>query len=670
LTPAVDERPDGTIVLRAVQALGDYPVVLTDRLAYWAGVAPDRTLLAWNRGDDVARATDASGQATDTTKRATDNTDNTATASRGQHGHHGSGSQGRSFEHVTYGDALRKVRCLGQALLDRHLSADRPLAILSGNSVEHLLLALAAQHVGVPYAPVSPAYSLISTDFGALKHVLALLTPGLVFVSDAPQFARALDAAVDSEVEVAHAVSFAPRSPRRRTVTFEELLSTTPTPEVDRRHAAIAPDDVAKILFTSGSTGTPKGVINTHRMICSNQQMILQTLPFLGDEPPVLVDWLPWHHTFGGNHNVGIVVYNGGSLYLDEGRPVAGGFDESVRNLRAIAPTVYLNVPKGFEELVRAFAGDPALAARFFGRVRVLFYAAAGLSQHVADELQRIAIEACGERLVLVTGLGSTETAPMAICRPWASELSAAIGLPVPGVDVKLVPVGLGSGRDASGRPLASDPAGGKLEIRVRGPNVTPGYWRQEALTRDALDDEGFYCMGDAARFVDPRDRSQGLVFDGRIKEDFKLSTGTWVSVGPLRARILAHFAPYVRDAVIAGHDRDEVGMLVVPDIDACRRLCPDLPASAAAAAVIGHAGVRHCLRTRLATFAAGSTGSATRIGRAIVLTEPPSLDAGEVTDKGSLNQRAILERRASLVDDLYAEPPPPHVITKDEPAP
>ena len=343
------------------------------------------------------------------------------------------------------------MRCLGQALVDRGLTADRPLAILSGNSVEHLLLALAAQHVGVPYAPISPAYSLVSTDFTALKQVIALLSPGLVFVSDRARFARALDAALAPDVEVVHADSANMRS-SRQTVSFESLLSTVPTSEVDRRHAAIAPDDVAKILFTSGSTGTPKGVINTHRMIRSNQQAILQTLPFLGDESPVLVDWLPWHHTFGGNHNVGIVVYNGGSLYLDEGRPMPGAFDESVRNLREVAPTVYLNVPKGYEELVRAFRTDRALASRFFGRVQVLFYAAAGLSQHVADELEEIAIETCGERLVLVTGLGSTETAPMAICRPWASEWSSAIGLPVPGVEAKLVPWGekLGDSRARS----------------------------------------------------------------------------------------------------------------------------------------------------------------------------------------------------------------------------
>ncbi len=629
LTPAVDERPDGTVILSAVQALGDYPTVLTDRLEYWARHAPDRTLLAWNHGLDGPRTT--------RTTRIE------------------SGTVLRSFERLTYADALEKVRRLGQALLDCHLTADRPLAILSGNSAEHLLLALAAQHVGVPYAPISPAYSLVSTDFTALKHVIGLLSPGLVFVSDRARFARALDAAVGPDVEVVHGEPASEDresvSSRRKTRSFESMVSTVPTIDVGRSHMLVAPDHVAKILFTSGSTGTPKGVINTHRMLCSNQQAILQTLPFLGDEPPVLVDWLPWHHTFGGNHNVGIVVYNGGSLYLDEGRPMPGAFDESVRNLHEVAPTFYLNVPKGYEELVRAFRADPPLASKFFDRVQVLFYAAAGLSQHVADELQEIAHATCGERLVLVTGLGATETAPMAICRPWASELSSAIGLPVPGVEAKLVP------------------SGEKLEIRVRGPNVTPGYWRQDDLTREAFDDEGFYCMGDAARPVDPRDLSKGLVFDGRIKEDFKLSTGTWVSVGPLRARILTHFAPYVRDAVIAGHDRDEVCMLVVPDLEACRKLCPDLAPSASASAVIGHSGVRSCLRALLASFATGATGSATRLGRAIVLEEPPSLDAGEVTDKGSLNQRAILDRRRPLVDDLYADQPSPHVIRLDGPA-
>jgi feruloyl-CoA synthase len=589
LTPVVEVCADGSTRLRAAQPLGPYPAVLTDRLMHWAEAAPDRTLLSWRAGSGLGR--------------------------------------------LSYRDAARAVRAIGQALIDRGLSAERPLAILSGNDASHLLLALAAQHVGVTYAPISPAYSLVSTEFAALTHVMRLLTPGLVFVSDRDRYRRALDAAVPDDVEI------------RTADDVDRLAGTAPRDDVDRRHAAIAPDDIAKILFTSGSTGAPKGVINTHRMICSNQQMILQTLPLLADEPPVLVDWLPWHHTFGGNHNVGLAVYNGGSLHIDDGRPMPGRFAESVRNLREIAPTVYLNVPKGYEELIRALRQDAELTARFFARVRMLFYAAASLSRHVSDELQALAIEACGERLVLVTGLGATETAPMAVCRPWPSEVPAAIGLPVPGVEAKLAR------------------CGEKLELRVRGPNVTPGYWRQDDLTRAAFDDEGFYCMGDAVRPVDPDDLSQGLLFDGRIKEDFKLSTGTWVSVGPLRARIVQHFAPLVRDAVITGESRDEVGMLAFPDLDGCRALCPDLPADAAAAEVLRHAAVRARMFERLAAFAGTATGSANRVSRVLFLDEPPSLDAGEITDKGSLNQRAILERRAAAVAALYSAPPPAGAI-------
>jgi feruloyl-CoA synthase len=603
LTPVIEHRSDGSIGIRAAQSLGPYPRSLTDRLAHWAETVPERALLTW----------------------------------RSRAGH----------DRITYRDALRAARQLGQALIDRGLSIERPLAILSGNDVQHLSLALAAQHVGIPYAPVSPAYSLLSTDFRALQHVLGLLSPGLVYVSDTVRFDRAIEAAVPPDVEVvAPAARIGTSGAARHVTPFEALLETTPTPDVEARHAAIAPDSVAKILFTSGSTGSPKGVINTHRMLCSNQQMILQTLPFLGDEPPVLVDWLPWHHTFGGNHNIGIVLYNGGSLCIDEGRPVPGGFAESIRNLHDIVPTMYLNVPKGYEELAHALRRDRVLAAKFFGRVQLLFYAAASLSQHVADELQSIAIEACGERLVFVTGLGSTETAPMAICRPWPSEIAAAVGLPVPGVDVKLARVGE------------------KLETRVRGPNVTPGYWRQDDLTRAAFDDEGFYCMGDAVRPADPNDLSKGLLFDGRIKEDFKLSTGTWVSVGPLRARVIVHFAPYVRDAVITGEARDTLGMLLVPDLIACRGLCDGLSEDATPGTILGHAAVRDQVCARLASFAGAATGSATRVARAILLEEPPSLDAGEITDKGSINQRAMLARRQALVDDLYADVPPSHVIT------
>jgi len=591
LTPTVEERPDGSVRLRARQPLGPYPRVLTDRLEEWAQRAPDRTLLAWRAPGRIGRM----------------NND--------------------GFARLTFAEAFGAIGRLGQALIDRGLSSERPLAILSGNDAEHLLLALAAQHVGIPFAPISPAYSLVSTDFGALRHVCGLLTPGLVYVSDRQRFAPAIDAAIAPGTEIVTRDA------------FQGLNAVAPTEEVGRRHAAIDPDDVAKILFTSGSTGMPKGVINTHRMICSNQQMILQALPLLGEAPPVLVDWLPWHHTFGGNHNIGIVVYNGGSLYIDDGRPLPAAFAESVRNLKEVSPTIYLNVPKGYEELVRAFRQDPALAQTFFDQVQVLFYAAAGLSQHLSDALQSIAIESCGERLILVTGLGATETAPMAICRPWPSDQAAAIGLPVPGVDAKLAP------------------SGEKLEMRIRGPNVTPGYWRRPDLTRAAFDDEGYYCMGDAARAVDVKDWAKGLVFDGRIKEDFKLSTGTWVSVGPLRARLVLHFAPYLRDAVITGHDRDEVGMLGVPDVEACRTLGADL-AQASTLEIVRHSAVTGRLRELLTSFAATATGSATRVTRLVVLDEQPSLDAGEVTDKGSLNQRAILERRRSLVDALYEQDP------------
>jgi feruloyl-CoA synthase len=358
----------------------------------------------------------------------------------------------------------------------------------------------------------------------------------------------------------------------------------------------------------------------------------------------VLVDWLPWHHTFGGNHNIGLVLSNGGSLHLDEGRPLAGAFDETIRNLRDVAPTVYLNVPKGYEELARALRDDRVLAERFFSRLRLLFYAAASLAQHVADEIQSIAERTCGERLIFVTGLGATETAPMALCRPWGNELATAIGLPVPGLEVKLVPTA------------------GKLAVRVRGPNVTPGFWREDALTRAAFDDEGFYAMEDAVRFAESDDVTQGFVFDGRLAEDFKMASGTWVNVGPLRARVISYFAPYLRDAVITGHDLNEVGMLMVPDVPACRTLCPALD-RATDVDVLRHRLVRERLQTLLDGFAARATGSSTRIARAILLEEPPVLDANEITDKGSLNQRAMLNRRAATVEKLHADVPGPDVL-------
>jgi feruloyl-CoA synthase len=586
LPTTLTRRADGTMMVRTSAPLGDYPKRATERLVYWAERTPAQPMLAWRGADG-------------------------------------------DWESLTYGDALVAVQRIGQALLDRNLSADRPVAILSGNERNHALLSLAAQHVGVTVTPVSPAYSVASRDFAMLKHAMRLLTPGLVFAAPGAAFDKAIESGVRQiapQVEVIR--------------NLDTLLAAAPTVAVERAHQTITPGTIAKILLTSGSTAMPKGVINTHGMLCSNQQVIAHILPFLCDERPVLVDWLPWHHTFGGNHNIGLVIHHGGTLYIDEGRPIPGQFGTSVRNLREIATTVYLNVPRGYEELVKAMRTDDVLRRTFFSRTRVLFYAAAALAQHVKDELDELAVATCGERLILVTGLGATETAPMAICRTWDSPSSIAIGVPVPGVEAKLVP------------------QGDKLEVRVKGPNVTPGYWRQEELTRKAFDEEGFYSFGDCVRFIDPDDVDAGFAFDGRLAEDFKMSTGTWVNVGPLRARVVAHFAPLVRDAVITGHDRDEIGMLGVPDVDACRALCHDLPPAASVAAVLSHPSVTAWIADRLASFAAAGAGSSKSIMRAVLLEEPPSLDALEVTDKGSLNQRAMLTRRAALVEELYRGSP------------
>lgn len=587
----VETRPGGTLLIRPEEPLGPYPKVLTDRLVHWARVAPERICIAKRQA-------------------------------------------GGAWRQLSYAEVLRSVRSIGQALLDRRLSAERPVAILSENDLEHFLLMMAGQHVGIPTASLSPVYSLISRDFAQLKHALKLLTPGLVFVSDGERYRRAIETVISEDLELVVA-----RSPlrNRKSTLFGDLAGTAATPAVDSAHQRIGADDVAKFLFTSGSTGLPKAVINTHRMLCCNQQMIAQIFCFLQEEPPVILDWLPWNHTFGGNHNIGISLYNGGTFYIDEGKPGKDSIGETVRNLREISPTVVFNVPKGYEDLLSALRGDRAVRESFFRRLRLLFYAAAGLSQPVWDAYRELGLETCGERILMVTGLGSTETSPMAIQTTWETDRAGVIGIPIPGVEAKLVP------------------QGGKLEARVRGPNITPGYWRQPELTQKAFDEEGFYKFGDAVRFVDPADVNKGFLFDGRLTEDFKLGTGTWVSVGPLRVKILNHFAPFVRDAVITGHDREEVGMLIFADVDACCCLCGDLSPAAPPGQIFAHAAVRARFQELLEKFSVHSTGSSNRVARAILLEEPPSLDAGEITDKGSLNQRAILDRRAPLVQELYS---------------
>ena len=593
LEATLTRRADGSTLIVSKEPLEPYATRLTDRFLHWAEAAPARTLVA---------------------KRVA----------------------GGAWREVSYGAALLAARSVAQALIDLGVSVERPVAVLSDNDIEHLLLALGAMLAGVPYAPVSPAYSLVSQDHGKLKHILGLLTPGLVFASG-PAYAKAIAAAVPATTPVVLSEgTLEDRSVR----SFAELLMTAPTAAVDAAHAAVGPDTIAKFLFTSGSTKLPKGVINTHRMLCSNQQMIRQCFRSLQTEPPVLVDWLPWNHTFGGNHNVGITLYNGGTLYIDEGKPTPALIGETLRNLREIAPTIYFNVPKGFEEIANALETDAVLRKTFFSRLNMMFFSGAGLAQPVWDKLDRVAEQEIGHRVKMLTGLGMTETAPFAICANAHAVESGHIGLPAPGLELKLVPAGAGPGA--------------KQEVRYRGPNVTPGYWRAPEQTAESFDAEGFYCSGDAARPMDPADPGKGFVFDGRIAEDFKLSTGTFVSVGPLRAKVIAAGDPMVQDVVIAGIDRGEIGILLFPRLDACRAFA-GLPANAPAHIVVGDAKLRAFFQRLVDVLHSSGTGSATRVARALVLAESPSIDRGEITDKGSINQRAVLTHRDADVKRMYA---------------
>jgi feruloyl-CoA synthase len=452
---------------------------------------------------------------------------------------------------------------------------------------------------------------------------------------------------IPAETEVV--VSASP-PPGRTATQFASLVATRGGPAVDAARARVGPDTIAKILFTSGSTGSPKGVVNTQRMLCSNQQMICQMFPLLTDEPPTIVDWLPWNHTFGGNHNVGLVLYNGGTLYVNAGKPAsAAAFAETLRNLRDIAPTVHFDVPKGFEMLAAALRAEPALRERFFSRLRMLFYAGAGIAPHVWDSLQELSREATGGDVFITTSLGSTETAPAALAACWQADGPGFVGIPMPGVEVKLVP------------------SGEKLELRLRGPNIMPAYWRNDELSRAAFDDEGYYCIGDALRFADERDPARGFVFDGRIAEDFKLATGTWVSTGALRLRVIGHFAPLLSDLAVSGENRDEVAALAFVNLERARAIATDVDADAGAPEVLASHALRRHLRELLEDLSRSSSGTAARVARLVLLVEPPSLDAGEITDKGSLNQRAILRRRATLVADAHTIPPPPHVIALTE---
>ncbi len=586
-----DRRPDGSIWLKSTTPLQRSARCVGDWLEHWARQTPDRIFLGERSSADAPWTT------------------------------------------VTYKDALRQVRSAAAWILAQGLSAARPLVVLSDNSIDHALLALAAMHVGVPVAAISPAYSLVSRDFDKLKSMIALLEPGAIYVAGLKSFAAALAA-----IEPLHGATIVSGDAEDSdAISFRSVAASPETEEVAKAFAAVGPDTIAKFLFTSGSTGTPKAVINTQRMLTSSQQAKAQTWSFLNSarDDLVILDWLPWSHTFGANHNFNLVLRNGGTLYIDGGKPAPGLFATSLANLRSVMPTVYFNVPRGFDMLIAALRGDDELRRRFFSEVKFAFYAGAALPQNLWDAMEDLSIETVGRALPMVSAWGSTETSPLATDCHFQAKRSGNIGVPIPGTELKLVP------------------SGDKLEVRVRGPNVTPGYWKAPELTAQAFDEDGFYLIGDAVTFADPEHPEKGLFFDGRVAEDFKLNSGTWVSVGTLRVAGIAALAPLAQDIVVCGHGGDHVRFLVFPNIAACRAHA-GLPDSASVGEVIGHEKVRGAIAHglgRLKTQSGG--GSSAHATHALLLAEPPSVDGGEITDKGYINQRAVLTRRASAVKIL-----------------
>ena len=565
LAPAgvhVERRADGSLLLRSIHALGDHARHTSEPLRRWAAEAPDRTFLAERT------------------------------------------SPGGPFRRVTYAQTRSAVDRIAQALLDRGLDEQRPLMILSENGIDHALLTLGAMQAGVPASAISTAYSLVSKDFVKLRAIHRALSPGLVFAADAGRYARAFEALG--------------LPPEAVLTSLEPLLASLPGDSMEQRYASLGPDAIAKVLFTSGSTGEPKGVINTQRMLCSNQQAIVTAWPFLQGRPPVVLDWLPWSHTFGANHNFFMVLFHGGTLVVDDGRPTPELVGRTCANLREVSPTLYFNVPRGFDVLLPHLEGDPALRDAFFAELDAVFYAAASLPNPLWQRLEALSVAARGQRVHMLSAWGSTETSPLATTVHFWIPRAGVIGLPAPGTTIKLAP------------------AGDKLELRVKGPNVTPGYWRRPDLAAAAFDEEGFFRMGDAGKLADDGDPAKGIVFDGRLGEDFKLASGTWVHVGALRTEVMAHLSPLVMDAVVTGLDRDAIGLLLFRGADAG----PDLLARIA---------------ERLAAYDAEHPNGSQRVARALLMTEPPSIDAGEITDKGYINQAAVLRRRADLVERLYA---------------
>ena len=584
LAPAATVRTDlgaGAFVLRSPEALQPYARCVGEWLEHWARATPDS--LAFAEPDSHSTA---------------------------------------GWRGLSWAELRQRTGRQAQALLDLQLPAGKPIVVLSDNSLDHLVLLLAGMHVGRAVCTVSSAYCrLAGGDYGRIHAILCALDPALVYASDAAVYGPPLLQAGIHALTV-----FSQGADTHPGALALAQLDAAETSAVMQAYAAITRETHAKYLLTSGSTGHPKVVINTHRMLCANQQMLRQTLRFLDHEKPVLLDWLPWSHTFGGNHNTHIVLRTGGTMYLDDGRPLPGAIDRTLKHLRHIQPTVYFNVPRGFEMMLPALETDDALARHFFAKLRMLFYAGAGMPVSTWQRLEAVAARVREEPLWMTTSWGSTETSPAITFASWHLKGPGVIGLPMPGVSLKFVPV--------------AGP-GGKLEMRVKGDHIFPGYRDNEAATRSAFDEDGYYCIGDAGYLQDEADPLQGVVFNGRVAEDFKLTSGTWVSVGTLRVRVVSALAPYAQDVLITGHDRSEIGALVFLS-EAGRALSADQLAA-------------H-LRQALRALKAEGGGSSQTPTLALLLPDSPSAAAGEITDKGYVNQRTALARRAADVEALYAQ--------------
>ena len=552
-------------------------------------------------------------------------------------------SAGAQWRQLTYGDAARQVHAATQWLLE----LDRPGAcvmVLSENSIEHAILELAAMQARMPYVPVTPAYSLLSDDHAKLKAMAALMQPAVVFAQSGQRYERALRAIDLPGTRRVH-VADAPAA--LESTSWDALMAKNPGAAIDDSVAAITHDTVAKYLFTSGSTGVPKAVPITQRMLCATMRMHAQTIGRAPESPAsVLLEWLPWSHVAGGTAIFNSVLEDGGTLYLDDGRPIPGEFDKTLRNLREVSPTRFSSVPAGYAMLADALDGDEALGRTFFRQLRRLTSSGARLPASVYQRIQAQAVRHLGHRIPFVSSYGSTETCAGTTVVHWPTDQSGLIGLPQPGVELKLVPL---------------DDA--RYEVRVKGPSVMPGYLGQPELTRQSFDADGFYCMGDAVTFVDRARPEEGLVFAGRVAEEFKLQSGIFVRVGTLRVEAVNALAPLVSDVVVCGADRAEVGLLAWLNVKACQeRMGVKSPAE-----LVRHAPLREALRAALRAHNARHTGSSMRIRRLLLLEQPPSMDAGEITDKGYVNQRAVLARRAADVETLYADAPTPGVLLVDE---